>query len=50
MKNNTLVQGGQNFDSEFWIHLRISNKEELSDHLKWSAEIDVIAGQGEEEK
>ena len=25
-KNTPLFQGGQNFDSEFWIHLRISNE------------------------
>ena len=36
MKNTPLFQGGQNFDSEFWIHLRISNKvlAQMTDMMK----------------
>ena len=35
MKNNPLVQGGQNFAAEFCRHLRISKQDEITTR-RWS--------------
>ena len=44
--NTPLFQGGQNFDSEFWIHLRMSKEREK---LLWEAHELDLSGLSQEE-